>query len=78
MKYEIAKVWRVRKVIVVPVVIGALGTVSVNFKEYMHEANRRELEVGSYSENGIVGDSKDAKESTVPARRRRRETWSPW
>ena len=32
---EIAKVWRIRKVIVVPVVIGALTAVSVNFKEYM-------------------------------------------
>ena len=30
------QVWRMRKVIVVPVVIGALGTVSVNFKEYMN------------------------------------------
>ena len=27
--------WRMRKVIVVPVVIGALGALSVNFKEYM-------------------------------------------
>ena len=35
LKDEIAKVWRMRKVIVVPVVIGALGTVSVSFKEYM-------------------------------------------
>ena len=34
-KVEIAKVWYMRKVIVVPVVIGALGAVSVNFKEYM-------------------------------------------
>ena len=34
LKNEIAKVWRMRKVIVVPVVIGALGAVSVNFKEY--------------------------------------------
>ena len=33
LKDEIAKLWRMRKVIVVPVVIGALGTVSVNFKE---------------------------------------------
>ena len=31
----IAKVWRIRNVIVVPVVIGALTAVSVNFKEYM-------------------------------------------
>ena len=33
LKDEIAKVWRMRKVIVVPVVIGALGAVSVSFKE---------------------------------------------
>ena len=37
LKDEIAKVWRMRKVIVVPVVIGALGAVSVNFKEYMRQ-----------------------------------------
>ena len=35
LKDEGAKVWRMRKVIVVPVVIRALGTVSVNFGEYM-------------------------------------------
>ena len=35
LKDEIAKVWQMRKVIVVPVVIWALGAVSVNFKEYM-------------------------------------------
>ena len=35
MKDQIAKVWGMRKVIVVPVVIGAFGAVSVNFKEYM-------------------------------------------
>ena len=32
---EIAKVWGIRKVIVMPAVIGALGTVSVDSKEYM-------------------------------------------
>ena len=35
LKDEIAKVWGMRKVIVVPVVIGDFGAVSVNFKEYM-------------------------------------------
>ena len=34
-KYQLLKVSRMRKVIVVPVVIGALGAVLVNFKEYM-------------------------------------------
>ena len=33
LKDEIAKVWDIQKVIVVPVVIGAFGAVSVNFKE---------------------------------------------
>ena len=32
---ETAKVWRMRKVIVVPVAVGALGAISVNLKEYM-------------------------------------------
>ena len=36
-KYQLLKVWRMRKVIVVPVVIAALGAVSVNFKEYMRQ-----------------------------------------
>ena len=35
LKDEIAKVWRMRKVIVVPMVIGALEAVSVSFKEYI-------------------------------------------
>ena len=65
MKDVIAKVWRMRKVIVVPVVIGAPGDLSVSFKEWVHEANRRERKVGSYPENGIVKDSKDIKKSTV-------------
>ena len=34
-KYQLLKVWRMRKVIVVLFVIGALGAVSFNFKEYM-------------------------------------------
>ena len=38
LKDEIAKVWQMQKVMVVPVVIGALGAVSVNFKEYMRRS----------------------------------------
>ena len=34
---ENAKFWHTRKVIVVPVVIGALGAVSVNFIKYMKQ-----------------------------------------
>ena len=72
LKDEFAKVWHTWKVIVVPVVIGALGAT-------VREANRCEREVGSYPEDSIVGDSKNTKESTVPVlRRRKRETWDPW
>ena len=35
LKDEISKVWGMRKVLLVPVVIEALGAVSVNFNEYM-------------------------------------------
>ena len=35
LKGEIAKVWHMQKVIVVPLVIGVLGAESVNFKEYL-------------------------------------------
>ena len=35
LKDEIAKVWHMQKVIVVPLVIGVLGAESVNFKEYL-------------------------------------------
>ena len=46
LKDEIAKVWQMRKVIVVPVVIWALGAVSINFKEYMRRIGvKRGLEV---------------------------------
>ena len=70
---SIAKVWHMRKVIVVPVVIGALGAVSANFKKYMY-THCRESEFGSHLENSIAGDNKDTKKSTDPVRRRNRET----
>ena len=41
MRDEIAKVWRMQKVIVVPVVIGALGAISVHFKDYNKYKTKR-------------------------------------
>ena len=75
---ENAKFWHTRKVIVVPVVIGALKAVSVNFKKYMKQISVHESEFGSHPENSIAGDSKDTEKSTVSVRRRKRETWDPW
>lgn len=53
LKDETEKVCHMRKVISVPVVIGALGAVSVNFKK-VHEAHWRESEFGSHPENSIA------------------------
>ena len=60
LKDEIAKVWYMQKVVVVPVVIGALGAVSVNFKEYMKRigANAR-LEV--IQKTALLGTAKIVK-----------------
>ena len=79
LKDEISKVWRMRKVLVVPVVIEALGAVSVNFKEYMKRigVNVR-LEV--IQKTALLGTARVLKKSTVSVyvRRRKRETWDPW
>ena len=79
LKDEIAKLWRMRKVIVVPVVIGALGAVSVNFKEYMKRigVNVR-LEV--IQKTALLGTAKILKKLliSVPLRRWKRETWDLW
>ena len=57
LKDEIAKVWQMRKVIVVPVVIGALGAVSVDFKEYMRRIGvKMRLEV--IQKTALLGTAK--------------------
>ena len=34
---EVAKLWNVRKVVIIPIIIGALGTLSKNFKRYVEQ-----------------------------------------
>ena len=74
LKDEIAKVWRVRKVIVVPVVIGALGAVSVNFKEYKKRIGVN-VWLAVIQKTTLLGAAKILR--TVPVRRRKRETRKP-
>ena len=79
LKDEIAKLWHMRKVIVVPVVIGALGAVSVNFKEYMKRTGVNvRLEV--IQKTALLGTAKILKKLliSVPLRRWKRETWDLW
>ena len=37
LKYEIARIWKMKKVDVIPVVIGALGTVTKNFDKWLEK-----------------------------------------
>ena len=37
LKYEITKIWKMRKVEVIPVVIGALGTVTKHFEKWIEK-----------------------------------------
>ena len=56
-KYQLLKAWRMRKVIVVPVVIGALGAVSVNCKEYMKQ-NGVNLRLEVIQKTALLGTAK--------------------
>ena len=77
LKAAVAKVWHVRKVIVVSVVIETLGAVSVNFKKCVKQIGV-DVSLDGHAENSIAGHSKDTKKSTVPERRKKRETWDPF
>ena len=41
LKDEISRLWRLRKVIVIPVVVGALGLISKDFKKHLEKADGR-------------------------------------
>ena len=57
LKDEIAKVWRMRKVFVLPVVIMALGAVSVSFKEYMKRISVN-VRLGVIQKTALFGTAK--------------------
>ena len=38
-----AKLWSVKKVVIIPIVVGALGTLSRNFKKYVEGLEMRQL-----------------------------------
>ena len=57
LKDEIAKVWQMQKVMVVPIVIGALGAVSVNFKEYMRRIGVK-VRLEAIQKTALLGTAK--------------------
>ena len=78
LKDEIAKVWRMRKVFVKPVVIRAVGAVSVSFKEYMKRI-RVNVRLEVIKKTALLGTAKILRKVlSLIVRRKRRETWDMW
>ena len=53
-KREIQRLWRLKKVNVMPVAVGALGSASKNFSKYMEKIGI-ELEVGEAQKTTLLG-----------------------
>ena len=73
LKDEITKVWRMRKVIVVPVVIGAHGAVSVNFKKYMKQIGVNVWTWKSFRKQHCLGQQR-----YCPCKKKEKRDLGPW
>jgi len=56
-KREIQRQWNLRKVIVVPVVLGALGCVSINFEKYLEKVGIN-IEIHNAQKNTLLGTAR--------------------
>ena len=63
LKDEIARMWGMDEVIVIPVVVGALGAVSTGFEKFI-AAIGIEMAVEHSEKNSFIGDSKDFETGT--------------
>ena len=57
LKHEIAKIWKLRKVEVIPVVIGALGTVTKHFEKWIEKLDL-DLTNGALEKPCLLGTAK--------------------
>ena len=57
LKYEIAKIWKMRKVEVIPVVIGALGTVTKHFEKWIEKLDL-DLTIEAIQKPCLLGTSR--------------------
>ena len=56
LKREIKTVWQLRKVSVVPIVIGALGAITPNFKRYLDSVSCK-LRVSNLQKTALLGSA---------------------
>ena len=57
LKREIIRLWKLKKAKVVPVVIGALGSVSKNFDKWMEEIGIH-IGIGTLQKTALLGTSR--------------------
>ena len=57
LKYEIAKIWKMRKVEVIPVVIGALGTVTKHFEKWIEKLDL-DLTIEALQKASLLGTAR--------------------
>ena len=78
LKKEIWKLWGIRRVEVVPVVVGALGAVNKREDTWLGKLGITINTPGFAAENSFVGNSKDLKEGILESRRRRTNAKDLW
>ena len=66
LKDEIARMWNMKEVTVIPVVVGALGAISTGFEKYITAIGiKRSVEhAQKNTKNSFIGDSKDFESGT--------------
>ena len=59
---EIQRLWKLKKFNVIPVILGALGSVTKNFEKYVDKIGIK-VDLHTVQKNHIIGDRKNIEES---------------
>ena len=57
LKDEVARLWNMRKVTVIPIVVGALGTISSRFEKFMKEVGKN-IRVEHVQKSAMLGKAR--------------------
>ena len=53
LKDEIARLWQIKKVVLIPIVVGALATITTKFEKYI-ESNRIEIRIEHFHKSALL------------------------
>ena len=57
LKDEIARLWQMKKVVVIPIVVGALGTIRIKFEKYI-ESVEIEIRIEYVQKSALLGTAR--------------------